>query len=106
MSTLVCAFEFTFAFIGAKISKKRPNKLHPFGYGRVEYVTSLFIGIVILCLGIFIICNAFLGRHSAANMTAVAISIIAVFFKGISVFYLMNTGKKIKSQTLITSGKE
>ena len=95
-----------FAFIGAKISKKRPNKLHPFGYGRVEYVTSLFIGIVILCLGIFIICNAFLGRHSAANMTAVVISIIAVFFKGISVFYLMNTGKKIKSQPLITSGKE
>ena len=95
-----------FAFIGSKMSRKRPNKLHPFGYGRVEYVTSLFIGIVILGLGVFIIVNSFLGKHSAPSMIAVIISIIAVFFKFISVFILMNTGKKIKSQTLITSGKE
>lgn len=95
-----------FAFIGSKISRKRPNKLHPFGYGRVEYVTSLFIGIVIFCLGVFIIINAFLGEHSTPSTLAIIIIVVAVLLKAISVFYLMNTGKKIKSQTLITSGRE
>lgn len=95
-----------FAFIGSKISRKRPNKLHPFGYGRVEYITSLFIGIVIFCLGIFIIINSFLGNHSKPNFLAIAVIIVAVILKAISVYYLMNVGKKIKSQTLIISGKE
>jgi len=95
-----------FAFIGSKISRKRPNKLHPFGYGRVEYITSLFIGIVILGLGVFIIINSFLGKHSTPSTFAIFIIVVAVILKAISVFYLMNTGKKIKSQTLITSGKE
>ena len=95
-----------FAFIGSKISRKRPNKLHPFGYGRVEYVTSLFIGMVIFCLGVFIIINAFLGEHSTPSTLAIIIIVVAVLLKAVSVFYLMNTGKKIKSQTLITSGRE
>lgn len=95
-----------FAFVGAKLSKKRPNKLHPFGYGKVEYITSLFIGIVIFCLGIFIVVNAFLGEHSTPSSLAIIIIIIAVVLKAFSVIYLMNAGKKLKSQTLIMSGKE
>lgn len=95
-----------FAFIGSKLSRKRPNKRHPFGYGKVEYITSMFIGIVIFCLGIFIIINSFLGEHSTPTTLAIIIIIIAVLLKAVSVFYLMNTGRKIKSQTLITSGKE
>ena len=95
-----------FAFIGSKMSRKRPNKLHPFGYGRVEYITSLFIGMVIFGLGIFIMINAFLGKHTKPNFLAIIIIFIAVILKAISVYYLMSTGKKIKSQTLITSGKE
>lgn len=95
-----------FAFIGAKLSKKRPNKRHPFGYGKVEYITSLFIGIVIFGLGVFIVINALLGKHSTPSSLAIITIIIAVALKTFSVIYLMNMGKKLKSQTLIISGKE
>ena len=30
--------------IGSRISKKKPTKYHPFGFGKVEYLTNLFIG--------------------------------------------------------------
>ena len=95
-----------FAFVGSKISKKRPNKLHHFGFGKVEYITSLFIGMVIFILGIYIIINAFLSGHSSTNSVAIIIIIVAVILKAISVVYLLNSGKKIKSQILIASGKE
>ena len=38
--------------VGAFFSFKRPNKRHPFGYGRVEYLVILIIAIVVLDAGI------------------------------------------------------
>ena len=37
--------------IGTKLAGKKPDKKHPFGHGRVEYVTSLIIAIIILAAG-------------------------------------------------------
>ena len=34
--------------IGTKLSSKRPTQSHPFGFGRVEYLTSLIIAVIIL----------------------------------------------------------
>jgi cation diffusion facilitator family transporter len=36
--------------LGTKIANKRPDKDHPQGHGRMEYVTSFILGIVILIL--------------------------------------------------------
>ncbi len=43
------------SIIGTKLSGKRPTKKHPFGFGRLEYVTSTIIGIVILVVGLIAI---------------------------------------------------
>ena len=37
--------------VGTKLSGRRPTAKHPFGYGRVEYLTSLIIAILILITG-------------------------------------------------------
>ena len=37
--------------IGTKLSGKKPNKKHPYGYGRIEYMTSTLIAILILFAG-------------------------------------------------------
>ena len=37
--------------IGTKLSNKRPNKKHPYGYGRIEYLTSTLIALLILIAG-------------------------------------------------------
>ena len=37
--------------IGTKLSGKRPNKKHPYGYGRIEYITSALIASLILFAG-------------------------------------------------------
>ena len=37
--------------IGTKLSNKRPNKKHPFGYGRIEYLTATIVAALILFAG-------------------------------------------------------
>ena len=38
-------------FIGFKISGKPADKDHPFGHARIEYLTGLIVGAIILLLG-------------------------------------------------------
>ena len=38
--------------LGAKLAKKHPDDKHPFGYGRIEYLTSLVIATMIIVTGI------------------------------------------------------
>lgn len=38
--------------IGAKMSQKKPDKEHPFGHGRIEYISSLIVSFIILLVGV------------------------------------------------------
>ncbi|HOA31755.1 MAG TPA: cation diffusion facilitator family transporter [Clostridia bacterium] len=40
-----------FAIIGAKLATKKPDKEHPFGHGRIEYIVSLIISALIFAVG-------------------------------------------------------
>lgn len=37
--------------VGTKLSAKHPTEKHPFGFGRIEYLTSLLISVLILFTG-------------------------------------------------------
>ena len=38
--------------IGTKLAGKAPDREHPFGHGRVEYLTSVLIAVMVLMAGI------------------------------------------------------
>jgi len=46
------ALSFIITIVGTRLSEKKPDKKHPFGYGRLEYVASLLIGIMITYAGV------------------------------------------------------
>ena len=39
-------------YIGTKLSGKHPDEKHPFGYGRIEYLTGMVVGVLILYAGL------------------------------------------------------
>ncbi|MDE5991536.1 MAG: cation diffusion facilitator family transporter, partial [Oscillospiraceae bacterium] len=39
------------AIIGAKMSTRQPDREHPFGHGRIEYISSLIVSFIILLVG-------------------------------------------------------
>ncbi len=92
--------------ISAKLSKRRPTKNHPFGFGKIEYLTNVFIGIILLALGIFIIFHAFTGEKIIPPLSVLILLAVTLVLKLISIYIMHRTGEKINSQLLITAVKE
>ena len=51
LNNLTDALSSTITIVGTKLASKRPNKKHPYGYGRIEYITSTLIAFLILFAG-------------------------------------------------------
>lgn len=92
--------------IGTKISKHKPTKLHPFGFGKIEYLNNLFIGIILFLLGIFIIINGIKHEVVVPPLALLILLLFTIILKTIAIFIMDKVGKKINSQVLITSKEE
>lgn len=94
------------SMIGTKISKKRPTKYHPFGFGKVEYLTNLFVGILLLALALFIIITSFFKEPIIPPLKVLIILVISFILKLIAIYIMNRVGKKINSHVLVVSVEE
>ncbi|MBP3890543.1 MAG: cation transporter [Solobacterium sp.] len=96
--------------VGTKLSTRAPDKKHPFGYGRVEYITSTVIAIIILYAGftsflesIKKILNPVIPEYTN---TSLFILVVAVIVKVLIGTYFKKVGKSVNSDSLINSGQD
>ena len=110
INNLTDAISSIITIIGTKLSNKAPNKKHPYGYGRVEYFTSLIIAVIILFAGITAAKESInkIISHEETNYETVSLIVItvAVVVKFIFGRYVKNVGKKVNSVGLIGTGEE
>lgn len=99
ITDIVCLLSTTF-------SKRKPTKHHPFGFGKIEYLSNLFIGVVLLILGIYIIVSSFLKKPIVPPISLLFVLLIVFLLKLIAIIIMHKVGEKIHSQVLITSVKE
>ena len=52
VNNLTDALSSIITIIGTKLAGKAPDKKHPYGYGRIEYFSSVIISIIVLLAGI------------------------------------------------------
>ncbi len=91
------------AIIGGLFSKKHPNKKHPFGYGKVEYIASLCVGIVVLILGVVVLLNLSLDSYSTPLIYTLLFTVLFIIVKMLLVRYLYKMGKRLNSQIILDS---
>lgn len=91
-----------FSLIGAKISKKKPTKYHPFGFGKVEYLTNLFVGMILLLLGIYIIISSFFKEQIIPPLSLLYLLAFVFLLKVIAIIIMHRVGKQINSSLLLT----
>lgn len=91
---------------GAKISNKEPDEDHPYGHGKAEYVTSLFISIFIIYLSVKIFVNSFSKTYTIDTYYILIVSFVSIVVKFFISGLLIKKGKEIKSSILTTSGTE
>jgi cation diffusion facilitator family transporter len=96
--------------IGTKLAQKQPDKKHPFGYGRVEYLTSLIIGIIVLVTGVEMLINSVKNiiNPSEVNYSMITLVILAftVAAKVILGIFTKKKGLTLDSGALVASGKD
>lgn len=110
VNNLSDALSSIITIIGTKLSTKKPDKKHPFGHGRVEYLTSLIIGVLILVAGgtaiyesIMILVNKSMPEHSVVSIIIISIAIAVKI--GLSLYFRL-VGNKVNSEPLKASGKD
>lgn len=96
--------------IGAKLSNQRPDNEHPFGHGRIEYVSSLIVSFIIITMGFELIKSSFdkilnpvTPAFNFALMTILIVSVLVKLWMHFAVKYL---GKKINSDVLMATAAD
>ena len=99
------------SILSSIIVKKRGDPKHPFGYGRVEYLSSMLIAMIILLIGIRSIYSSIesiIDPHDPPdyNGLALAIMIISLVSKLVYGFFMRRQGKRLNSSALIMSAAD
>ena len=96
--------------IGTKLAGKEPDRKHPFGYGRIEYLSAMIISLLVLYAGItaFVesvrkIVHPDTPDYSAAALVIVAVAVVVKILLG---RYVKHTGEKVHSDSLVNSGED
>ena len=90
--------------IGAKLSSQKPDKEHPFGHGRIEYICSLIVSFIIITMGFELIKSSV---SKIINPTAPTFNLIMIIILALSIFVklwmyfsMKYLGNKIDSDVL------
>ena len=93
--------------IGFKLSSKKPDKNHPYGYARYEYVAGFVIAILMLLMGLTFaqesLTKIFNPEELTINSITYIILVIAIIGKIIQMFVYLDFAKAIDSNTLKTN---
>lgn len=94
------------AIFGNHMCMKPEDDKHPFGHGKIEYVTSLIIGLIIVVLGCLLIYNSFNASIIIPNTFVALVSLFTIIAKFILAKYINRKGKKYSNYILIASSNE
>ena len=110
INNLSDALSSTITIVGTKLSQKKPDAKHPYGHGRVEYITSLAIGVIIIVAGVGAIVESIIsiieGREPTFSVISLVLIAVAVVVKILIGLYFRHVGKKVNSEALKGSGMD
>lgn len=108
VNNLSDALSSVITIIGTKVANKKPDRKHPYGHGRVEYITSLIVAVIILVAGgsaiyesIQSLINPVKAIYTDLSLIIISIAIVVKVALGL---YFRAMGKKTKSDALKGSG--
>ncbi len=98
------------SLVGVKLSAKPADKGHPYGHGRVEYISALAVAFLVLLMGIELfkssvdkIINPVPVKFSVISLCILVFSILAKLWLG---FFNKKLGKKINSAPMMAVMKD
>ncbi|MBQ9812126.1 MAG: cation transporter [Thermoguttaceae bacterium] len=110
VNNLSDALSSVVAIIGTKLAKKAPDRKHPFGYGRIEYLSAMIVSGIVLYAGITSvvesikkIINPETPEYGVVSLTIVGAAVVVKIILG---GYVRKQGKRVNSGALVASGSD
>lgn len=110
VNNLTDALSSIITIIGTKLAGKAADKKHPYGHGRVEYLTSTIIAVIVLAAGVLAgkesitkIIKPEETNYSYWSIIIIAVAVVVKFMLG---RYFTAKGKKLNSGALKASGTD
>lgn len=110
VNNLTDALSSIITIIGTKLAGKAPDKNHPYGYGRIEYFSSVIIAVIVLWAGITALQESWpkifhpdVTSYTTVSLIIIAVAVVVKFVLG---RYVKGVGEKINSQALVASGSD
>jgi len=110
VNNLSDALSSLITIIGTKLSAKLPDKKHPLGYGRIEYLTALVVAAIVLYAGatslvesVKKIIHPETADYSIVSLVIIAVAVVVKLLLG---RYVKAQGKKANSAALEASGAD
>ena len=110
VNNLSDALSSVITIVGTKLAAKKPDKKHPLGYGRIEYLSAMIVAAIVLYAGLtsFVesVKKIIHPEESNYSITSLIIIASAVVVKLLLGRYVKRMGEKVNSGSLIASGSD
>ena len=111
LNNLADAGSSVVTLIGFKLAGKPADRDHPFGHGRMEYVSAFIVSFLILLVGFELLKDSFFTLRDGIESpvfsnTAIIALIISIIIKCWLYFFNRKIGKTIDSTALVATAKD
>ncbi|RKX23851.1 MAG: hypothetical protein DRP45_09505 [Candidatus Zixiibacteriota bacterium] len=100
-------FSDVVVMIGLRWGRKAEDADHPYGHARIETISSMIVGFLLLLVGLGVVYDALTSvyEHSATvpGVLAIYVAALSVILKEGLYWYTFAIGKKIRSQVLLAN---
>ena len=110
VNNLSDALSSVITIVGTKLAGKAPNRKHPYGYGRIEYLTTVVIAVIVLTAGVTSLKESIeqiihpeTPDYSTISLIIVGVAVIVKILLGT---YFKKRGKTLDSDALVASGQD
>ena len=110
VNNLSDALSSIITIVGTKLAGKAPDKKHPLGYGRAEYLTSLIVAAIVFYAGVTSLIESVkkiispeTPDYSMVSLIIIALAVLVKVFLG---KYVKSVGEKVNSGSLVASGSD
>ncbi|WP_406016948.1 cation diffusion facilitator family transporter [Succinivibrio sp.] len=110
VNNLSDALSSIITIVGTKLAGKLPDKKHPLGYGRIEYLSAMIVSGIVLYAGITAavesvkkIIEPETPQYSTTSLIIIAVAVLVKIALG---RYVKGQGEKVNSVALVASGAD
>ncbi len=110
VNNLSDALSSVITIVGTKLANRPPDRKHPFGHGRTEYITTIVIAAIVTWAGVTSLTESVqriihpeVATYDGRTLAVVAVAVATKIVLGI---YTKRRGEQFRSDSLVASGTD